>query len=1065
MKLLISLLIGFSCVAPAVAQISLTSPGTAYTQNFDTLATTGTSSTLPAGWALSETGTNANTTYNTGTGSSNAGDTYSFGASGNSERALGSVASGSLVSTIGASFTNNTGATITSLSIAFTTELWRRGTATADKLAFGYSTNATSLTTGTYTAVPALNAASVAGCTASTDTATNGNSPTCRTAVSSTISGLSIPSGATFWIRWADSNDTGNDDGIAIDDFSLTPNGTAGLSLSLSPTSLTFNALAGSVAPTQTTSLSASTGTPAYTSLSDASWLTVAPAGGSAPQTITVTADATGLGSGSLTGHVTFSSAGYTDGVLTVTFNVGAPPVITNIDQITGSGTASPKAGQAVTTRGVVTAVRSTTGTTRGFYIEAMPADRDADPLTSEGLLVFVGSASLPACAVVGNLIEIDGTVSDFVTSTAPVGSIPLTELGSPANCQVLATNSLGSLPAAVTIDASNPLVVGGSATQARKWLSMRVSMPNAVVVGASLGNLTETAAQSTFTGEFFVTLPGVPRPQHGAGIQATRRPSDAAGTVPSWNGNPEVMRVNTTALSPAGTPYAVAVGATVAGLSGVMDYNTSDGDYQLYTNSAGAGTPTPSSPNLAATPVPAALPTDLTIGSFNMERFFNDVNENNGAALLTTTAYQGRLQKASLAIRNVMRMPDIIGLEEVEGKRNSGGAIDPHVVDAIASRVNADAAAAGQGNPNYTWCIGVTNDPGAISAAVIYKQGKVQLTECAQYGVNTMYNEPDGGSNFLNDRPPVTFKGTATAPGSDSGIPVRLVVNHLRSLGGIDEPGAGNGDQVRTKRNQQAKFLGRLINGTSGEQAVNWNTADNLVVVGDFNAYHVNDGYADVMNCIAGNPPAANSQYFTAAQLAVDSPCTPILSPALTVLTAQNPASYYSYVFSGSIQTLDHVLLNSNVLPRFRQLAYARNDAEFPEGPTYRNDFTRPERVSDHDMPVLYLSLPVEVTSRTRLNATGLALNRATGRYTGLISVTNTGATPLTGPVYVFFSNLTPGVTLPDLPTFNGQPYATINLGAGLAPGATGSTISISFADPTNARIGYTTTRFDGTF
>ena len=97
-----------------------------------------------------------------------------------------------------------------------------------------------------------------------------------------------------------------------------------------------------------------------------------------------------------------------------------------------------------------------------------------------------------------------------------------------------------------------------------------------------------------------------------------------------------------------------------------------------------------------------------------------------------------------------------------------------------------------------------------------------------------------------------------------------------------------------------------------------------------------------------------------------MDSPCTPILNPPLTLLTGSNPAAYYSYSFAGTIQTLDHVLLNTKVFARFRQLVYARNDADFPEGPTYRNDFNRPERVSDHDMPVLYLRLPVEVTSRT---------------------------------------------------------------------------------------------------
>ena len=122
------------------------------------------------------------------------------------------------------------------------------------------------------------------------------------------------------------------------------------------------------------------------------------------------------------------------------------------------------------------------------------------------------------------------------------------------------------------------------------------------------------------------MTLPGVPRPQHGPGILGTRRPSDAAGTVPSWNGNPEVMRVNTTQLAPSGAPYEVAVGATITGLSGVMEFNTSDGDYQLFTNSAGAGTPNPATPTQTAVPVPAPLASDLTIGSFNMERFYNDL-------------------------------------------------------------------------------------------------------------------------------------------------------------------------------------------------------------------------------------------------------------------------------------------------------------------------------------------------------------------------------------------------------------------------------------------------------
>src|SRR2546426_4040708 len=95
--------------AAGAGTISLVAIGAAYTESFDTLANTGTSNVLPNGWALNESGTNANDSYAAGTGSSNAGNTYSFGAAGSTERALGGLQSGTLTPTIGASFTNNTG--------------------------------------------------------------------------------------------------------------------------------------------------------------------------------------------------------------------------------------------------------------------------------------------------------------------------------------------------------------------------------------------------------------------------------------------------------------------------------------------------------------------------------------------------------------------------------------------------------------------------------------------------------------------------------------------------------------------------------------------------------------------------------------------------------------------------------------------------------------------------------------------------------------------------------------------------------------------------------------------
>ncbi len=49
--------------------------------------------------------------------------------------------------------------------------------------------------------------------------------------------------------------------------------------------------------------------------------------------------------------------------------------------------------------------------------------------------------------------------------------------------------------------------------------------------------------------------------------------------------------------------------------------------------------------------------------------------------------------------------------------------------------------------------------------------------------------------------------------------------------------------------------------------------------------------------------------------------------------------------------------MLTPPCLANLTRFAYARNDADFPE--VFRNDPNRPERISDHDMPVAYFTLP----------------------------------------------------------------------------------------------------------
>lgn len=193
-----------------------------YAQDFDTLANTGsTGDVLPMGWFFLETGNNANETYGINNGSNNAGNTYSYGAIDSTDRAFGTLLSGSLNSIIGASFTNNSGSTITGLEITYRGEQWRLGSnnrTTPDRLDFQYSLNATSLDSGNWFDVDSLDF--IAPVTTGTVGMRDGNENFVE--ISDTISNVVIEDRETFWIRWTDFNAFGADDGLAIDDFSLT---------------------------------------------------------------------------------------------------------------------------------------------------------------------------------------------------------------------------------------------------------------------------------------------------------------------------------------------------------------------------------------------------------------------------------------------------------------------------------------------------------------------------------------------------------------------------------------------------------------------------------------------------------------------------------------------------------------------------------------------------------------------------------------------------------------------------------------------------------------------------
>jgi len=585
------------------------------------------------------------------------------------------------------------------------------------------------------------------------------------------------------------------------------------------------------------------------------------------------------------------------------------------IHDIQGSGSSSPNVGQFVGTSGIVTARRFN----NGFFLQEPNASMDADPSTSEGIFVFTGSA--PAVAV-GDAVLVAGTVLEFIPSQDP-NSPPLTEIGGSPVLSVLSTGN--SLPTPVTLTAADTSP-GGSIEQLEKFEGMRVLVNSLTVVAPTMGSTSEPNATSTSNGVFYgVITDTIGRPFRETGIETPNPfPPGSPCCIPIFDANPERLRVDSDGQV-GGMALEVTTGATVTGLVGPLDYA-----FRTYSILPDPGSSPGVSGNISAIPVRVRAADEFTVAGFNVERFFDTVNDPAiGEPVLTPTAFNNRLNKVSLAIRNLLRSPDILGMVEVENLTT---------LQAIATKLNTDDPSL-----NYVAYLEEGNDIGGIDVGFLVNDNRADVVDVTQEGKTATFVDPtDSSVDILNDRPPLVLRANITPP---AGAPfsVTVIVNHLRSLNGVDED-PGDGPRVREKRRKQAEFLADLI---QNRQIANPN--ERIISVGDYNAFQFNDGYVDSMGTIKGMPTPASQVVLASNDLV-----NPDLSNLIDMLP---PTERYSFIFDGNSQFLDHILATQNLLGRVEDLEVARVGADFPE--TFRNDPNMPERITDHDALVAYFQLP----------------------------------------------------------------------------------------------------------
>ena len=137
---------------------------------------------------------------------------------------------------LGRKLTNNTGATITSLTVAFVGEQWRNGGATSPAVSvLRHSTSSTK--SPTLAISPAINTPATgwpitmpwisrARRSEQPPAALDGNAAANRSARSAVLS-VTVANGQEIWLRWRDVDHAGNDHGLAIDDLVITASGVA----------------------------------------------------------------------------------------------------------------------------------------------------------------------------------------------------------------------------------------------------------------------------------------------------------------------------------------------------------------------------------------------------------------------------------------------------------------------------------------------------------------------------------------------------------------------------------------------------------------------------------------------------------------------------------------------------------------------------------------------------------------------------------------------------------------------------------------------------------------------
>lgn len=584
------------------------------------------------------------------------------------------------------------------------------------------------------------------------------------------------------------------------------------------------------------------------------------------------------------------------------------------ISAIQGSGDTSPLEGQDVVAEAIVVGdFQSTETGLRGFFLMEAVADRDADPLTSEGVFVF--DNGLGVDVAVGELVRVGGNVNEF---------FGLTEISQVSDVIVCETTD-GLDPIGITL----PEETDGD-LEAYEGMLVEITHDMIVSQNFFLGRYGQmTLASPDDNGDlarlFNPTNQFEPLSTEAIALadENARRllVLDDGYDISSFGDNPDPVPY----IGPP-PPDVIRAGDRVQGLIGVIDYgriNSGQGDstirdYRLHPTVA----PTFVADN-PRTDEPDAVSGELKVASFNVLNYFTTID--NGDPICGPLQDQGcrgadsaeeftrQRDKIIIAINAIDA--DIVGLIEIEN--NPSASLADLVAGLNAARGSADYAFVNTG----------TIGGDAIKVGFIYKPATV---DPARFAILDEDVDPRARTDFNRPALAVTFDQLS------NNERFTAIVNHFKSKGSpcdaIGDPDTGDG-----QGNCNLTRVG------IAEAMIDWLATDptssgdpDYLVMGDLNAYakedpiqvYLNAGYVDTIARFVGD-------------------------------------TAYSFTFDGAAGYLDHALANPSLTSQVVGATEWHINTDEPAVLDYNVEFNPAGyynadafRASDHDPLVIGLDL-----------------------------------------------------------------------------------------------------------